>query len=51
MKKNKDNKENKTEKKIRHFEKGEIIVKVMAGILAILMVFSIATTLIYALFG
>ena len=48
MKKNKEEK-TKIEKKTRHYEKGEIFVKIMAGLLAILMIFSIAATLIFAL--
>lgn len=47
MKKNKDEKiKNKEQKKV---EKTEIFVKIMAGVLAILMVFSVAVSLIYAL--
>lgn len=47
MKKNKDEKiKNKEQKRI---EKGQIFVKIMAGVLAILMVFSVAVSLIYAL--
>ena len=47
MKKNKD----KIEKKEKHNkqDKGQIFVKVMAGILAILMVGGTAMTLVYAL--
>ena len=47
MKKNKE----KIEKKEKHnkHDKGQIFVKVMAGILAILMVGGTAMTLVYAL--
>ena len=47
MKKNKENKiKNKEQRK---FDKGQVFVKIMAGILAILMVLSIAASLIFAL--
>ena len=47
MKKKKQNKEEV--KKRREFNKGRIFVKVMAGIIAFLMLLATATTLIYAL--
>lgn len=47
MKKNSENKINNKEQK--KFDKGQIFVKIMAGILAILMIFSVAVSLIYAL--
>ncbi len=47
MKKNKENKNIK--KKNNKYDKGQIFVKVMAGILAILMIGATATTLVYAL--
>lgn len=47
MKKNKDEKiKNKEQKKV---EKTELFIKIMAGVLAVLMVFSVAVSLIYAL--
>lgn len=47
MKKNKENKiKNKEQKK---YDKGQIFVKIMAGILAIMMIMSIAGTLIFYL--
>ena len=47
-------KNNKKDKKIknkeqRRYDKGQIFVKVMAGILAILMIVATASSLIYAL--
>jgi hypothetical protein len=48
MKKMKKNKQSKVEKKHK-YDKGQIFVKVMAGILALLMVISMSATLIYAL--
>ncbi len=45
MKKEKEIK-NKEQKK---FDKGQIFIKIMAGILAIMMVFSVAVSLILAL--
>ena len=45
MKKNKEN----TEKKHNKYDKGQIFVKVTAGVLAILMVGGTAITLVYAL--
>lgn len=47
MKKNKSEKIKNKEKK--KFDKGQVFVKVMAGILAVLMIFSVAVSLIYAL--
>lgn len=47
MKKDKENKIKNKDK--RKFDKGQIFVKIMAGILAIIMVMSIAVTLIYSL--
>lgn len=47
MKKNKDEKiKNKEQKKV---EETELFIKIMAGVLAVLMVFSVAVSLIYAL--
>lgn len=47
MKKDKENKiKNKEQKK---YDKGQIFVKIMAGILAIMMIMSIAGTLIFYL--
>jgi len=52
MKKNKEEKQLKKEKKIKNkeqkrYDRGQIFVKIMAGILAVLMIVSIAGTLIY----
>lgn len=47
MKKDKEDKIKNKEK--RKFDKGQIFVKIMAGILAIMMVMSIAVSLIYSL--
>lgn len=47
MKKNKEKKEKNKEQK--QYDKGQLFVKIMAGILAILMIFSVAMSLIYAL--
>lgn len=44
----KKNKQGKIEKKYK-YDKGQIFVKVMAGILALLMVVGFAASLIYAL--
>ena len=50
MKKNKEIKEKKIKnKQQRQYDKGQIFVKIMAGILAIMMVMSIAVSLIYSL--
>ena len=46
----KNNKEKKIKnKEQRKYDKGQVCVKIMAGILAILMVLSIAASLIFAL--
>lgn len=47
------NKEVKSKEKVnhRHFDKGEIFVKIMAGFLALLMVLATGATLIFALMG
>lgn len=47
MKKDKENKIKNKEQK--NFDKGQIFVKIMAGILAVMMVMSIAGTLIFYL--
>lgn len=47
MKKDKEDKMKNKEK--RKFDKGQIFVKIMAGILAIIMIMSIAVSLIYSL--
>ena len=47
MKKNKEEKIKNIEKK--KYDKGQIFVKIMAGILAIMMVMSVAVSLIYSL--
>ena len=47
MKKNNEN--TKAEQKQKHYDKGQIFIKVMAGILAILMIVATASSLIYAL--
>ncbi len=47
MKKEKISKEKTNHK--RYYDKGEIFVKIMAGILALLMVVATGATLIYAL--
>ena len=49
MKEKKD-KEKKKTKEQRNYDKSQIFVKIMAGILAILMVAATAMTLIFALF-
>ena len=47
MKKEKENKiKNKEQRK---FDKGQVFVKIMAGILAIMMIMSVAISLIYSL--
>ncbi len=45
----KDKKQQEKTKKVRKYDKGQIFVKVMAGILAILMVVATASSLIYSL--
>ena len=47
MKKDKENKIKNKEK--RNFDKGQIFVKIMEGILAIMMLMSVAVSLIYSL--
>ena len=47
MKKNKEN--NIKNKEQRKFDKGQVFVKIMAGILAIMMIMSVAISLIYSL--
>ena len=50
MKNNKKDKKMKN-KEQRHYDKGQIFVKVMAGFLAVLMVGGTGISLIYALMG
>ena len=45
----KEKKKQEKIKKTRNYDKGQIFVKVMAGILAILMIVATASSLIYAL--
>ncbi len=45
----KEKKQQEKIKKTKNYDKGQIFVKVMAGILAVLMVLAAASTLIYAL--
>ena len=42
---------NKKEQKNKNYDKGQIFVKIMAGILALLMVAGTGITLVYALIG
>ena len=50
MKKNKEVKVKKIKnKEQRKYDKGQVFVKIMAGILALMMVMSVAATLIYSL--
>lgn len=50
MKENIEIKEKKVKnKEQRKYDKGQIFVKIMAGILAVIMVMSIAVSLIYSL--
>lgn len=50
MLKNKEVKENKIKnKEQKQYDKGQVFVKIMAGILAVMMVMSVAATLIYSL--
>ena len=49
MKKEKKEKQQEKVKKTKRYDKGQIFVKVMAGILAILMLLATASTLIYSL--
>lgn len=47
MKRNSENKlKNKEQKR---FDKGQVFVKIMAGILAVMMLLSVSATLIYSL--
>ena len=39
----------KKDREKRKFDKGQVFVKIMAGILAIMMIMSVAGTLIYSL--
>lgn len=48
-KENKEKKQQEKVKKTKHYDKGQIFVKVMAGVLAILMILATASTLIYSL--
>ena len=50
MKEKKDKEKKKKTKEQRNYDKSQIFVKIMAGILAILMVAATAMTLIFALF-
>lgn len=50
MKKRKASKEN-IEKKHKSYDKGQVFVKVMAGVLALLMLIATSATLIFALIG
>lgn len=45
----KEKKQQEKVRKVKHYDKGQIFVKIMAGILAILMVVATASTLIYSL--
>ena len=45
----KEKKQQEKVKKTKNYDKGQIFVKVMAGILAILMIVATASSLIYAL--
>ena len=49
IKKEKNSKEKINNK--HHYDKGQIFVKIMAGILALLMIFAAVISLIYALIG
>lgn len=49
MKKNKEQKEKSRAQK--HYDKGQIFIKIMSGFLALLMIGTTAGTLIYALIG
>ena len=50
MRRNKEIKEKKIKnKEQKQYDKGQIFVKIMAGILAIMMVMSVAVSLIYSL--
>ena len=45
----KQKKQQEKVKKTKNYDKGQIFVKIMAGILAILMIVAAASTLIYSL--
>ena len=45
----KENQEKIKNKEQKRFDKGQIFVKIMAGILAMLMILSVSATLIYSL--
>lgn len=45
----KEKKQQEQVKKAKKYDKGQIFVKVMAGILALLMILAAASTLIYSL--
>ena len=45
----KEKKQQEQVKKVKKYDKGQIFVKVMAGILALLMILAAASTLIYSL--
>ena len=45
----KEKKQQNKKKKVKKYDKGQIFVKVMAGILALLMVIATASTLMYSL--
>ena len=47
----KEKKQKEKKKKNKSYDKGQIFVKVMAGILALLMIVATSSTLIYALMG
>lgn len=49
MKKNKQNKQKNVVEKKHKYDKGQIFVKVMAGILALLMVVGTCASLVFAL--
>lgn len=54
MKKNKENIEKVDKEKVKkhkNYDKGQIFVKVMAGILALLMISATAISVIYAIMG
>ncbi len=51
MKKNKQNKQKNVVEKKHKYDKGQIFVKVMAGVLVLLMVSATAGTLVFALIG
>lgn len=51
VKMKKEKKQQEKIKKNKGYDKGQIFVKVMAGILALLMIVATSSTLIYALMG